>query len=304
MKITKNLKVNSILFIIGVLIFTAFSPVMTSADEGINEKLGVPIIVYGSSLTGDQRDEVKTLFNFNKLEGAKELEVNGTDVAKYIGGDSNSRMFSSAKIIRKDNNHGIIVNILTADNITQVTSDMYKNAMLTAGVEDAEVEIASPVKVSGHSALTGIYKAYDAQGVGLDQGRMEVANDELDIATDLASRDGMSEEKVTELLTEIKKAIAEQDPATKEDVERIVKEQLDKLEIKLSDADRQLLIDLFEKMRDLDIDFDKVKEQLEDLTSTIKDKLGDLDLDLDNGFWEKVQNFFKNLIDKISSWFD
>src|SRR5699024_2436007 len=108
-------------------------------------------------------------------------------------------------------------------------------------------------------------------------------------------------EKVTELMTEIKKAIAEKKPATREDVEEIVTEQLQKLEINLSEQDRQLLIDLFEKMRDLNIDFGKVKEQLEDIKSTIKDKLGDLDLD--EGFWEKVKDFFNRMIDKVAGLF-
>src|SRR5699024_1071660 len=103
------------------------------------------------------------------------------------------------------------------------------------------------------------------------------------------------------LMTEIKKQIADQNPATKEEVEQIVKDQLDKLEINLSEEDRQLLIDLFDKMRDLDIDFGKVKKQLEDITSTIKDKMQDLDID--EGFWEKVKNFFNNLIDSIASLF-
>ena len=102
-------------------------------------------------------------------------------------------------------------------------------------------------------------------------------------------------------MTEIKKAIAEQNPATKEDVERIIQEQLDKLEISLSEEDRQLLIDLFEKMRNLDIDFDKVREQLEDITNTIKDRLGELEID--EGFWEKVMNFFRDLFDSIASFF-
>src|SRR5699024_7990590 len=84
--------------------------------------------------------------------------------------------------------------------------------------------------------------------------RMEVANEELDLTTELTKKEGMSEEKVTELMTEIKKEIAEKDPATREDVEEIVKEQLDNLEIELSDEDRQLLIDLFDKIKDLDID--------------------------------------------------
>src|SRR5699024_2809423 len=229
----------------------------------------------------------------------QEYNVTGADIANYIDGDPHSNMYSSAKIMRQDDSKGLTINIVTPDNITQVTSDMYANALLTAGVEGAVVEVASPVKVTGHSALTGIYKAYDADGDMLDKDRMEVANEELDVATDLAEKDGLDQEKVTELLAEIKKAIADQDPATKEDVERIVKEQLDKLEITLSDEDRQMLTNLFDKMRDLDIDFDKVKNQLEDIASSLKDKAGELGLD--EGFWEKVVNFFKNIFNKLSN---
>src|SRR5699024_10511990 len=164
-------------------------------------------------------------------EEVNEYTVTGQDLQNYIGGNPNSRMFSSVKITQKDKGNGIVVNIVTADNITQVTSDMYSNALLTAGVENALIEVASPVAVSGHSALTGIYKAYDVSGAELDKDRMEVASEELDLTTDLTEKTGISQEKVTELMTEIKKEIAEQNPATKEEVEQIVKEQLDKLEI-------------------------------------------------------------------------
>lgn len=293
------------LFLITMLVFgLAFgSTVVIHAAEGdkaINELLGEPVVVYGGNLTDGQKEEVRRLLEVDQ-DDVNELTVTGEDIAKYIGGNPNSRMFSSVKITHKDKGHGIVVNIVTADNITQVTSDMYSNALLTAGVENALIEVASPVQVTGHSALTGIYKAYDASGAELDQDRMEVANEELNVTTDLAEKSGISQEEVTELMTEIKKAIADQDPATREDVERIVKEQLEKLEINLSEEDRQLLIDLFEKMRDLDIDFDKVRDQLEDITSTIKDRIGELNLD--EGFWDKVTNFFKDLIDKIASIF-
>src|SRR5699024_10404326 len=79
--------------------------------------------------------------------------------------------------------------------------------------------------------------------------------------------------------------------------ERIVSEQLDKLEITLSEEDRQLLINLFEKMRELDIDFDQVKDQLEDISSKVKNKLEDLMED--EGFWQKVENFFKKIIEAL-----
>src|SRR5690625_1671448 len=143
-------------------------------------------------------------------------------------------MYSSAKIVREEEGKGLTINIVTAENITEVTTDMYKNALLTAGVEDATVDVASPIPVTGGSALSGIYKAYDEEGEMLDKDRMELASEELDVATDLAEREGMDSDKVTELLTDIKKEIAEQNPATKEDVEQIVKEQLDKLDISLS----------------------------------------------------------------------
>lgn len=295
-----------LLLIVG-LITGIFVPV--SADDGgatdtdsINEKLGVPIVVYGDTLTDDQKAEVRELLEVTDSSAVEEYNVTGQDIANYIDGDLNSRMFSSAKIVRQEKGNGLTINIVTPDNITAVTKEMYANALLTAGVEDATVDVVSPVKVSGHSALTGIYKAYDEEGVELDKDRMELADEELGVATDLADKEGMSQEKVSELLTEIKKEIADQNPATKEDVERIVKEQLDKLEISLSDADRQMLIDLFEKMRDLDIDFGKVKDQLEDIASTVKDKMDELGLDA--GFWEKVGNFFKSLFEKIGNLFD
>lgn len=292
------------LFFIMMAFITSFVSPSLAADndtEVINEKLGVPIVVYGGTLSDAQKQEVRELLEVSNPENVKEIEVTGQDAATYIDGDPNSRMFSSAKIVREEKGQGLTINIVTPENITQVTSDMYANALLTAGVEDATVDVASPVVVTGHSALSGIYKAYDSEGEQLDKERMELANEELDVATDLVDKDGMTQEKVSELLAEIKKAIAEQNPATKEDVERIVQEQLDKLNIQLSEQDRQMLNNLFEKMRDLNIDFDQVRTQLEDIATTIKDKVDELGLD--EGFWDKVMTFFRDLFDSIASIF-
>ncbi|MEI3611256.1 DUF1002 domain-containing protein [Pseudogracilibacillus sp. SO30301A] len=291
------------LFLILSIVFglAVNSTTLTHAVQ-TDEMLDEPIVVYGDTLSDAQREEVRRLLEVDS-DKVTEMNVTGKDIAHYINGDPNSRMFSSVKITHKDKGHGIVVNIVTADNITQVTSEMYSNALLTAGVENALIEVASPVQVTGTSALSGIYKAYDAAGAELEQGRMEVANEELDFTTELSKKEGLSQEKVTELMTEIKKEIAEQDPVTREEVEQIVKDQLEKLEINLSEEDRQLLIDLFEKMRNLDIDFDQVKQQLEDITSTIKDKLDDMNLELDEGFWDKVSNFFQDLIDSIANLF-
>ncbi|NMH71844.1 DUF1002 domain-containing protein [Bacillus sp. RO2] len=271
-------------------------------EESINEKFGLPIVVYGGTLNDDQKQEVREHLNVKNPEMVEEITVTGEDLVTYIEGeDRNARMFSSAKITRKEKGEGLVITRATPENITQVTDDMYANALLTAGIEDAEVIVASPVKVSGHSALVGIYKAYEVSGEALNKDRMEVANEELSIATKLAEEEGMDSEKVSELLTEIKKQIAEQNPATREDVEKIVEEQLAKLNIQLSEEDRQLLIDLFEKMRELNINFDSVKTQLEQISTDIKNKIDEV---VGNeGFWQGVQDFFRNLFQSIADLF-
>ncbi|ARK24552.1 hypothetical protein SporoP37_07685 [Sporosarcina sp. P37] len=283
-----------------MLLAAAAAPAAVSADEVINEKLGVPIVVYGANLSDSEKESVKDSLKVAAEAEVEELSVDGNDLIKYIpGGDRNARMYSSAKITRQEEGEGLIINIVTPDNITQVTSDMYATAMLTAGIEDAVVEVAAPKKVTGHSALVGIYKAYEVSGEVLDTERTDTANDELSLATKLSEKAGVDKDEVAKLLTEIKKQIAEQKPATKEDVEQIVSDQLQKFNIQLSEADRQLLIDLMDQISKLDIDFTKLNEQLTDMASKIKDKLGDID----PSFWDKVKEFFRNMADSIKSLF-
>ncbi|GEK29875.1 hypothetical protein KZO01_01840 [Kurthia zopfii] len=284
------------------------SQAATQSSSTVNEKLGVPIAVYGSSLNEQEKAQVKQDLNVAADEETEEITITGSDIAKYIqDGDARARLYSSAKITPQDKGAGLVINIVTPDNITQVTSDMYSNAMLTAGIEDAKVDVAAPKKVSGHSALAGIYKAYEVTtGKTLDKNRTDVANQELSVATGIAQNSGVSDEKVSQLLTEIKQAIAEQKPATKEDVAKIVDDKLSTLKIELSDTDRQLLIDLMDKISNLKIDFSKWSSQLDQLNNSLKDKIENLknDVNSDSGFWASVKDFFQNLVDTVKGWFN
>lgn len=283
------------------LVFGFVLPGVSQADSVINEKLGVPIVVYGANLSDAEKESVKKSLEVEKEAEVEEVSVDGNDLVTYIkDGDSKARMYSSAKITRQEAGKGLVIKIVTEKNITQVTGDMYANAMLTAGIEDAIVEVAAPKKVTGHSALVGIYKAYEVSGETLDTDRTDVANDELNLATKFSEDVGIDSDKVSELLTEIKQQIAEKNPATKEEIEQIVSEQLEKLNIELSPADRQLLIDLMDKIRALDIDFSKLSTQLSDMSDKIRDKLGEID----PGFWDKVKEFFSNMVDSVKSWFN
>lgn len=297
-------------FLVLIVLLMIFSIVLPSkglatntSPKAINEKLGVPIVVYGANLSESEKATVKVALQVEKEAEIDEISVSGNDLAKYISSSNpNARMYSSAKITRQDEGKGLIISIVTPENITEVTSEMYANAMLTAGIEDAVVEVAAPKPVTGHSALVGIYKAYEAKtGETLNIERTDVANDELSIATQIAKSSNITDEQVAELLTSIKQQISELKPATKEDVEQIVNDQLAKLNIELSEQDRQLLIDLMDRISKLDIDFSKLSEQLSGLTSQIEEKFGDVLGD--DGFWTSVKNFFNKLIDTVSSWF-
>lgn len=271
--------------------------------NAVNEQFGVPIVVYGANLSDQEKTTVRTALRVDKEQEIDEISVSGQDLAKYIK-DSNpsARMYSSAKITRQEKGKGLVISIVTPENITQVTTEIYANAMLTAGIEDANVEIAAPKPVTGHSALVGIYKAYEVKtGETLDIERTDVANEELSVATEIAENAGLDDAQVAELLTGIKQQIAELNPATKEEVQKIVEDQLAKLEINLSEQDRQMLVDLMDQISKLNIDFSKWSSQLSDLTNTIEEKFGDLMAD--EGFWTSVKNFFTNLMDTISSLF-
>lgn len=275
----------------------------TNTQNVINEKLGVPIVVYGANLSAEEKEVVKTALRMDQESEFDEITISGEDLVKYIkNSNSSSRMYSSAKITRQDEGKGLIISIVTPSNITQVTAEMYASAMLTAGIQDAVVEIAAPKPVTGHSALVGIYKAYEVKtGETLDIERTDVANDELSVATSLSESAGVSDEKVAELLTQIKKVIAENKPETREEVEKIVEDQLSKFQINLSDQDRQLLVDLMDRISNLNIDFSKLSTQLGDLSAKFEETFGDILQD--EGFWTSVKNFFNNLIDTVSSWF-
>ena len=286
------------LLIIALFTFLVGMPQTYAVKEDTEHRV---IAVYGEALSPEQLAETKKILKDDEEDEVLELTVTAEDIVKYINGDPNSNMYSSAKITKLDEGQGIRVIQITPQNITQVTNEMYANALITAGVTDAMVEVASPIPVTGHSALTGIFKAYESTGETLDTARLEVADEELNVATKLAEEAGISDEQVSELLAAIKQEIAEQKPVTREEVEQIVEEKLNELGIQISEKYKQLLFDLFDKIRKLDIDFNELKGQLDQLASSIKEQLKESGID--EGVLQKIGNFLKGILDAIVNFF-
>ena len=146
----------------------------------INEKWGKPTVVYGGGLSDQQIKETSKLLGIKDENTVTTTKATGEDLVKYLGaGEANtSVMISSVMVQKRNKGEGVKVHIATSKNITFVTSEQYANAAITAGVADAEIEVAAVSKVTGESALTGVYKAFEANGVVLDGKRTAVAQKE------------------------------------------------------------------------------------------------------------------------------
>lgn len=282
----------------------------------INEKWGKPTVVYGGGLNDQQIKETSKLLGIKDENTVTTTKATGEDLVKYLGsGEANtSVMISSVMVQKRNKGEGVKVHIATPKNITLVTSEQYSNAAITAGVADAEIEVAAVSKVTGESALTGVYKAFEANGVVLDEKRTAVAQKELELTKQIAQEQskekGFDAAKLDQAMIDIKKALAEikekqGQVATKEDVEKIVNEALKKygLDTVISPSQVNNIIQFALSYQQTSaIDSKQVLEQLNSLSNTVKGKIGQL-VDQANreGWLDKIVTFFKEIFNAIFS---
>ena len=304
-------------FIVATMLLGLVSQQVYAIDTtAINEKWGKPTVVYGGGLNDQQIKETSKLLGIKDENTVTTTKATGEDLVKYLGaGEVNtSVMISSVMVQKRNKGEGVKVHIATPKNITLVTSEQYANAAITAGVADAEIEVAAVSKVTGESALTGVYKAFEANGVVLDGKRTAVAQKELELTNQIAQEQskekGFDAAKLDQAMIDIKKSLAEikekqGQVATKEDVERIVNEALKKygLDKVISPIQVNNIIQFALSYQQTSaIDSKQVLEQLNSLSNTVKGKIGQL-VDQANreGWLDKIVAFFKEIFNAIFS---
>ncbi|MFO8069951.1 MAG: DUF1002 domain-containing protein [Alkalibacterium sp.] len=295
-----------------------------NATEGIDtsvvdEAWGLPTYVYGGGLNEAQVEETADLLDIDDMDNVASVDVTGEDLQNYLGtGSGNTAsMISSVLVQREGEGDGVTVLIETPDDITEITEEQYANAAITAGVEDVTIMVASIRPVTGESALTGIYKAFDVNGEELDQDRMEVAQEELETTNNIAQENAANEEfdtsRFDQAIVEIKQQLAElregqEELATREDIERIINEALENNDLQNVISQEQIdrLLAFFERYQQTGaIDSEQVREQLENLSNNIRDRFGDVWQDAeDSGLIDQIGNFFRQIWEAIKGLFD
>ena len=258
-----------------------------------------PILALGADLSAEQRTTVLGILGVSEADLANYdvIYVTNEEEHQYLDAYLSSsvigtRALSSVLIRPADEGAGLNV---TTYNISYCTIDMYTNALLTAGLEDADVYVAAPSNISGTSALIGAVKGYaDMTGSSVDETALETAVNELVVTGEIGDVLGDSE-TASDIVAYIKQQIIEQGVDSDADIETIIRNAMEKFDISLSDEDVAKLVELMNKISKLDIDVNALAQQ----ASQLYEKLKGMGLDLENIDTEQVGNFITRFFDRI-----
>lgn len=294
----------------------------TNVQKVIDETYVKPDYVLGYSLDQSQIEQTLNLLNYDSEKDKKEWKTMTPEVYSSImkvANDDSQELYSSVKIQKLGKNKPLEVNIVTPQNITKVTADMYRNAAATLGLEHAQITVASPVQVTGESALAGIYYSLEKNGAKVSQESKNLAQEELTtlagINEENAGKKNFDADKLNVALTDIKTAIANaktnKQDLSKDDIQKIVEETLKnyKLDGAMSSKQINLIINFAVNLSKSSVVNNKnFTKTLSDLKDSIVDKAGDtfnnINLNFDaNAILKDSGNFFTNVWNAIAGFF-
>jgi len=268
---------------------------------------GVPVfadsfksVTLGADLSNVQKEEMLKYFEVNKND-ANILEITSKEEHTYLGKIASESQLGNKSIscsyIEPTEKGGLNV---TTNNLTWVNDGMIKNALITAGIENANVKASAPFKVSGTAALTGILKGFENSSAGkkIDENKKEAANEELVTTGDIGEKIGQDD--ATNLMNDIKKHVIKEKPGTKKELNKIVDKATEEYKTTLSDEDIANIKDVMSKINDLDLNYNNLKDQLNDVTNQLKGKLNSVEA---KGFFAKLEEMFSKFLNEIKGAF-
>lgn len=294
----KNRKGKGMALLMSAAVF--LSSGVTAFADRVDAVLDKPYLALGADLSAKEQMTVLSLL------GLEDINVDDYDIITVTNADEHeyldeyldasvigTRALSSVLVVGKEEGNGIHV---TTKNISYCTEGMYRNALLTAGVEDADITVAGPYSISGTAALVGAIKAYETMtSEEVPEENLDAANNELVLTGKLVEEIGDSE-KAEELMALVKQEVAENNIKSVDDIRQVVQQACSELDITLSEENEKKIAELMSKIEGLDLDVNQLKEQAKELY----EKLESLDFHVDT---ESVGNFLTRIIDAIVNFF-
>lgn len=264
-----------------------------------------PYLALGADLTADQQHTVLSYMGIDAADFDQYdvVYVNNEEEHKYLDAyipskQIGTKSLSSVLISLTDKGSGVKVSTY---NINYCTAGMYKNALATAGIEDANVIVAGPFELSGTAALVGTFEAYEEMtGESLDESVVDAAMDELVTTGELEQSIDGDPQEIESMIAELKNKIAGGDLDTPEKIQAAIEEVAKDHNLKLSDEDKQKIADLLNKLKGLDLNWDSIANQASEWADKLQESISSGGL---QGIGQAISNFFAKIIEAIKSLF-
>lgn len=291
-------KITAVVLAAGMILTLPAAGMTVKADAVSNADPKDVYVSFGADLKSDEKATVMDLLGIDEedLDDYTVGEITNDDEHKYLGDylDSSvigSRALSSVIVVLGEDGDGIDVE---TKNISYCTAGMYTNALITAGIENADVIVAGPFEITGTAALVGAMKAYsELTGEEISAESMDTAVNELVVTSQMAEE--IDSEDIEQLIAFVKAKVVEEGLDDDETISKAIDEGAEQLNITITEEEKQTIISLMKKIANLDLDIDSMKEQAKDLFN----KLEDMGIDK-----EQAKNFFQKIIDAIQSFFN
>lgn len=277
-----------------------------STGKGVNKDDNVvikendkPYLALGENLSADQRGKVLELMGIDasKLDTYNVVYITNAEEHQYLddyvpADKIGTRALSSVVIVKREKGSGL--NISTR-NINYCTVGMYKNALVTAGLKDADIIVAGPSPISGTAALIGAMKAYsEMTGEPVDEKSLDAAMNEIVVTGELSQiiKDA-DDGEVEEFMAYVKQKVLEGGLKDEESIRKCIDEALQKYDFEMSGSEIDQLVGVLKKISKLDIDVNALVDQAQSLYKQIKN------MDDPEGFIAKIINAIMDFFSKF-----
>lgn len=274
-------------------------------------------VALGSDLNASQRASVLSAMGLTeeKLANCNVVYVTNDEEHAYLDKYVDSAIIghnslSSVLVRPASTGHGVTVK---THNINYCTEAMYQNALITAGVTDADVFVVGPSPISGTAALIGALKAYSQMsGKPVNEKALDTALDEL--VTTGEVKEALGDDKAAEeLISYIKAQIAANDLNTREEIEAAVRKGNKELNANLTEEQIVQIIEVMVKIKEMGIDFNVLAEQADKIYSKYGDQIKAGTFNIEDVDWndlgigkvisKAVGNFMEGLGSSVKSFF-
>ncbi len=261
-----------------------------------------PYLALGANLSKEQQNTVLQLMGIDpaNLDQYHVVTVTNEEEHDYLDEYLDASMIgtkalSSVVIVKREKGDGIHI---STKNISYCTVGMYKNALATAGLQDADVIVAGPTPISGTAALIGAMKAYaDMEDTTVDKESLDAAMNEIVLTGELSDSLGDSEQSEG-FMAYVKQKVLESGTRDLDSIQAAISDACEKFDISLSDNENAQIASLMEKIGSLDIDVDSLISQAGSIYESIKD-FGE-----SSGFFASIAEFFRKILEAIVRFFE